>query len=99
VFPTAANDLLYLRFDQIGSSTGWTRVGHAISVVAMTNLNGRLFCLTQDRTLWTRPPVLHEVNWTPIGTAPAAVTGLTGHAGELFISTTTGQLWWRDAVV
>ena len=95
---TATNDLVYLRFDQLGSPTAWTRIGHANDVVAMTNLNGRLFCVTRDRTLWMRQPLLHEVNWTAIGTAPAAATGLAGHAGKLFLSTATGQLWWRDAV-
>ena len=87
-----------LRFDQLGSPTAWTRIGHANDVVAMTNLNGRLFCVTRDRTLWMRQPLLHEVNWTAIGTAPAAATGLAGHAGKLFLSTATGQLWWRDAM-
>jgi hypothetical protein len=95
---TSANDLVYLRFDQIGTGAGWTRVGHANNVVAMTNLNGRLYCVTSDRTLWMRLPLLHEVDWTPIGTVPVAATGLAGHAGKLLISTVTNQLWWRDTV-
>jgi hypothetical protein len=64
----------------------------------MTNLNGRLFCVTQDQTLWMRLPLLYEVDWTAIGTVPTAATGLAGHAGKLLVSTVTDQLWWRDAV-
>lgn len=95
---TAEGDLVHLRFDQIGSGAGWARVGHAVDVVTMTNINGRLFCVTRDQTLWTRLPVPHEIGWTAIARTPAPVTGLAGHAGKLIISTTTDQLWWRDAV-
>jgi hypothetical protein len=95
---TSTNDLLYLRFDQVGSRAGWTRVGQANDVVAMTNLNGQLFCVTSDRTLWVRLPLLYEVDWIAIGTVPGDATGLAGHAGKLIITTTTNQLWWRDAV-
>jgi hypothetical protein len=95
---TSTNDLIYLRFDQLESGMGWTRVGHANNVVAMTNMNGRLFCVTSDRTLWMRLPLLHEVNWTAISTVPEDTTGLAGHAGKLIMSTATNQLWWRDAV-
>ncbi len=95
---TSTNDLVYLRFDQLGSGLDWTRVGHANNVVAMTNLNGRLFCFTSDRTLWMRPPLLHQAHWTAIDTVPDDATGLAGHAGKLIISTATDQLWWRDAV-
>ena len=94
---TSTNDLLYLRFDQLGAGVDWTRVGNANNVVAMTNLNGRLFCVTSDRTLWMRPPLLHETHWTAIDTVPDDATGLAGHAGKLLISTATNQLWWRDA--
>jgi hypothetical protein len=95
---TLTNDLVYLRFGGIGPGAGWRRVGHANDVVAMTNLNGRLFCVTQDQTLWMRLPLLYEVDWTAIGTVPTAAIGLAGHAGKLFVSTVTDQLWWRDAV-
>lgn len=95
---TSANDLMYLPFAGIGAGTAWRRVGHANDVVAMTNLNGRLFCVTSDRTLWMRLPVLSEIDWTAIGTCPAAVTGLAGYAGKLLASTSTDELWWRDAV-
>jgi hypothetical protein len=95
---TSTNDLVYLRFDQLRAGVDWTRVGHASNVVAMTNLNGRLFCVTSDRTLWMRPPLLHQARWTAISTVPDDATGLAGHAGKLIISTATDQLWWRDAV-
>ncbi|MDQ3761408.1 MAG: hypothetical protein M3460_06820 [Actinomycetota bacterium] len=95
---TSTNGLVYLRFDQLGSGVGWTRVGHANNVVAMTNLNGRLFCVTSDRMLWMRLPLLHDVDWTAISAIPDDATGLAGHAGKLIISTATNQLWWRDAV-
>jgi hypothetical protein len=94
---TSTNDLIYLRFEQLGSGVDWTRVGDASNVVAMTNLNGRLFCVTSDRTLWMRPPLLHQTHWTAIDTVPHDATGLAGHAGKLIISTATDQLWWRDA--
>jgi hypothetical protein len=45
-----------------------------------------------------RPPLLHEAHWTAIGAVPDDAIGLAGHAGKLIISTTTDQLWWRDAV-
>jgi hypothetical protein len=95
---TSANDLVHLRFDQIGAGVDWTRIGHANEVVAMTNVNGRLFCVTSDRTLWTRLPLLHEINWTAIGTVPDDATGLAGYAGKLVLSTAGNQLWWRDAL-
>jgi hypothetical protein len=93
---TSTNDLVYLRFDQLGSGVDWTKVGPASNVVAMTNLNGRLFCVTSDRTLWTRPPLLHETNWTAVDSVPGDATGLAGYAGKLIISTAADQLWWRD---
>lgn len=91
---TPANDLVYLPFAGVGPTATWTRVGHADNVTAMTNMNGRLYCVTADRTLWTRLPELPEINWTAIDTVPD-VTGLAGHAGRLIISTTSNQLWWR----
>lgn len=94
---TSNNDLVYLRFDQLEAGANWTRVGHTRNVVAMTNLNGRLFCVTSDRTLQMRPPLLHETQWTAIDTLPDQATGLAAHAGKLIISTATNQLWWRDA--
>jgi hypothetical protein len=95
---TTTNDLVYLPINQIGANTNWTRAGHANNVVAMTNLNGKLFCVTRDLTLSMRPPLLYEVNWTAIGTVPAEATALAGYAGKLFLSTKTNGLFWRDAV-
>jgi hypothetical protein len=91
-----ANDLLYRRFDALQAPQTWDRIGHANDVTAMTNLNGRLFAVTSDDRLWTRLPVLTDVDWTDIGDANAA-TALAGYAGKLLASTSDGELWWRDA--
>jgi hypothetical protein len=95
---TPSNDLLHVSFAKVGLPNAWDRIGHANDVVAMANLNGRLYCITSDGRLWTRLPVLYEIDWTPLGPpAPAPVTGLAAHAGKLIVSTDTNQLWWRDA--
>ena len=74
------------------------RKGHANNVVTMTDLNGRLYCITGDGTLWMRLPFLQEVDWTPIGQVPGQPAALAGHAGKLFLATADNALYWRDAV-
>ena len=64
----------------------------------MTDLNGRLYCITGDGTLWMRLPFLQEVDWTPIGQVPGQPAALAGHAGKLFLATADNALYWRDAV-
>lgn len=61
----------------------------------MTNLNGRLFAATSDQRLWSRLPVLHEINWEPIGPTPP-LTALAGHRGRLWAGTTANQLVYRQ---
>jgi len=93
---TDSDDLVCLPLGSIAPYAEWNVIGSANNVVAMTNLNGRLFCVTSDRTLWTRKPVPSQADWSAIGTCPADPTGLAAYAGKLVLSTTTNQLWWRD---
>jgi hypothetical protein len=92
---TVDDNLLHQPFGSLGSGGAWQRAGHAIDVVAMTNLNGRLFAVSSDDRLWMRLPVLQEVDWLEIGPA-VGVTALAGYAGRLYASTRDGRLWWRD---
>ncbi len=92
---THGNDLMYQGFASLSPGASWSRVGHAINVVAMTNLNGRLFAATSDQRLWSRLPVLHEINWEPIGPTPP-LTALAGHRGRLWAGTTANQLVYRQ---
>jgi hypothetical protein len=95
---TSSNELLYIRFSDLGGPpSSWSLVGHANNLVAMTNLNGRLYAVDRDNRLWIRPPVLADVSWTDVGHANA-VNALAGHAGKLFVSTKENLLWARDAV-
>jgi hypothetical protein len=65
----------------------------------MTNLNGKLYCVTSDGKLWMRLPELTEIDWTLIGAVPEPATALAAYAGKLFVTTTTNALYWRDAIV
>jgi len=53
-----------------GSFTGlldgpaWRRIGHANGVSSMTSTADRLFALTNDGGVWSRPRSQVEVNWT-----------------------------------
>ena len=81
----------HLEFD------AWTEIGHANNVVAMTALDGLLFAVTADNTLWTRRPVLSNVDWTAIGQAPG-VRALGSTPGSLYGVTAMG-ISRRDPVL
>lgn len=91
--------------DGTGSGSGtdpvpaaeWTDVGHANGVVAMTSLDGRLYCATADNSLWMRDPVHHEVDWQRIGHANGVV-GLAASGDRLFCATNDNGLHTREAV-
>jgi hypothetical protein len=90
---TQTNDLMYQSF--AGLSPGaWSRAGHANDIVAMTNLNGRLFAATSDQRLWSRLPVLHEIDWDVIGHTPP-LTALARYGGRLWGATADNHLVWR----
>lgn len=95
---TDTNALLYMPLSALaGPSPAWLSAGHANNVVAMTNLNGRLYAADRNNRLWMRLPLRVNTNWTDIGHADF-LTGLAGYAGRLYASTTHQVLWWRDAV-
>jgi hypothetical protein len=79
------------------NTAAWQDIGEANNVVAMTGLNGKLYCISGGQ-LWWRQPVASAVHWTPIGPASNAVA-LAGVAGKLFAARADNSLWWRDALV
>ncbi|WP_322748408.1 MULTISPECIES: N,N-dimethylformamidase beta subunit family domain-containing protein [unclassified Frankia] len=93
---TAGDDLVFLSHEEIATGAAWSYVGHAHQIVVMTNVNGCLWGVTAEGTLCARLAVRYEIDWTALGTCPAGVTGLAGHAGKLIVSTNSGQLLWRD---
>ena len=82
---TASNELLYLPFEAIAPAARWNRIGHANNVVTMTNLNGRLFCVTDDGTLWTRP----HTSTTRPGRRSATPPGNQPHSPDTPASSTS----------
>ena len=90
---------LYVQIERLGDAAvqGWTDVGHANGVVAMTALDDRLYCATADNGLWMRDPIHHEIDWVRIGHANNVV-GLAATGGRLFCATSDNRLWTRDAV-
>jgi hypothetical protein len=91
---TNGNDLMYQGFGGLSSGAPWFRVGHAIDVLAMTNLNGRLFAATSDQRLWSRLPVQEEIDWAEIGSTPP-LSALAGSAGRLWAATADNRLVCR----
>jgi hypothetical protein len=68
-------------------------------MIALTNLNGKLFAVDKANKLWMRLPLTDPtVGWTQIGDAPASVIALAGYAGKLFATTSDNRVYWRDAV-
>jgi hypothetical protein len=76
---------------------GWQHVGHANNVVALTAMQGKLYCATTENVLWMRDPVPSNVNWTPIGHANNVVA-MTATDAALLCVTQDGQLWRREPV-
>jgi hypothetical protein len=72
----------------------WEAVGHANNVVALTALEGKLYCATSDNRLWQRHPVLADAQWRSIGHANG-VTALAADRGTLFAVTVDNGLHWR----
>ena len=56
---------------------------------------GKLWATTTDNRLWSRDPVLSNVNWQLFGNANN-VRGLAAANGYLFAATTDNRLWVRD---
>jgi hypothetical protein len=95
--PLSGDYTLFLQVEEVTASTvtdQWRDAGHANHVVSMTALDGRLYCVTADNTLWVRDPSTVEVDWQPIGQAND-VTGLAGINGRLFCSDRQNRLWVR----
>jgi hypothetical protein len=93
-----SNDLttqgrISIRMTGIG---GWQDVGHANSVVALTAMQGKLYCATTANELWMRDPVPSNVNWTRIGHANG-LRAMTALGGKLYCATNDNVLWMREA--
>jgi hypothetical protein len=89
---------VFVQIERLGAIPPvWTDIGHANGVVAMTALDGRLYCVTADNGLWMRDPVHREVDWQRIGHANNVV-GLASSGGRLFCATRDNRLWVREAV-
>ena len=70
----------------------WEDIGAANAVIAMAGLDGRLYAITGDGTLWRRPAV-PDVGWDDVGAAPANAVALVAVEGQLFAATTSGSLF------
>jgi hypothetical protein len=87
-----------LRDPSVLTGSAWQEIGHANSVVTMTALHGKLFCVTSDNRLWARDPVLTNVNWQEIGHANNVVA-MSALGNQLFCVTRDNKLWVRDPVL
>ncbi|MEV4510916.1 N,N-dimethylformamidase beta subunit family domain-containing protein [Dactylosporangium sp. NPDC049525] len=82
LFAGAAGDTLwYLPALELGTG-GWRPIGTAGGSVALTTLGGRLYGITGDDRIVSRPPVARPHPFTDVCAAGASRT-LTGHAGRL----------------
>ena len=91
---------IFVQIEKLSAGTGpeeWTDIGHANGVVAMTALDGRLYCATSDNGLWMRDPVHHDVDWQDIGHANGVV-GMAATGGRLYCATNDNGLHSREAV-
>jgi hypothetical protein len=75
----------------------WEHIGHANSVTAMTEHDGKLWCATQDNRLWRRFPMGANAPWTEIGHAND-VRAMASSAGRLWCVTGDNKLWRRTAI-
>jgi hypothetical protein len=94
LFCAGRDNGLYVKLEPF--FTPWQRIGHANDVVAMAATGGRLYCATRDNVLWTREPVLGDVDWQRAGHANNVVA-MTARGGDLLCATSDRQLWTRQA--
>jgi hypothetical protein len=87
---------LFLQVERLDVPAEWTDISHANDVVAMTSLDGRLYCVTGNNSLWMRSAFRRDTDWTNIGHANE-VTALAASGGRLFCATRDNRLWSRDA--
>ena len=69
-------------------------LGHAIGVVAMVGVRGKLIAATSDNTLHWRDPLGIDNAWHRFGQA-AHVVGMAAIDTTLFVATQAGELWQR----
>jgi hypothetical protein len=92
---TRAGELWYLSALELPSGR-WRRIGDASGTVALTALNGRIYGVTDDDLLVSRPPVARPHPFERAGTAADSRT-LAGHAGRLVGAGPGTPLRWRPA--
>jgi hypothetical protein len=91
---TPSDDLVAATIGSAGMA--WTGIGDAEGVTILTNLNGRLFGVDMDRLL-TRRPLLGPAAWEVVAEVPGTPATLAGDAGRIYLATTEGMLYRRDA--
>jgi hypothetical protein len=91
---TPSDDLVAATIGSAGMA--WTGIGDAEGVTILTNLNGRLFGVDMDRLL-TRRPLLGPAAWEVVAEVPGTPAALAGDAGRIYLATTEGVLYRRDA--
>jgi hypothetical protein len=94
IFCAGRDNGLYAKLEPF--VTPWQRIGHANNVTAMAATAGRLYCTTRDNVLWSREPLLQDVDWQRVGHANDVVA-LTARGGDLVCATADRQLWTRPA--
>ncbi|MGY1809082.1 hypothetical protein ACI8AF_17060 [Blastococcus sp. SYSU D00669] len=94
IFCAGRDNGLYAKIEPF--ATPWQRIGHANSVTAMAATGGRLYCTTRDNLLWSREPLLQDVDWQRVGHANGVVA-MTARGGNLVCATADRQLWTRPA--